>query len=86
VGEGVVSTYVEGRRPGAGAALPTVFATDAWASWTGTSFAAPQVAGAVAERCAAEPGTTPRQALAALLAGGRPTPDFGQALQILPGA
>ncbi|OLT11016.1 hypothetical protein BJF78_27965 [Pseudonocardia sp. CNS-139] len=86
VGEGVVSTYVAGRRPGGAGSVDEEFGTDAWASWTGTSFAAPQVAGAIAARCAAEPGMTPRPALASLLADGPPVPGFGQAVRILPGS
>jgi Subtilase family len=76
VGEDVVSTYVTGRHG------EHEFGPDAWASWTGTSFAAPQVAGAVAGRCAAEPGTTPRAALAGLLAGGHDVPGHGRALPV----
>ncbi len=52
--------------------------------WSGTSFAAPQVAGAVAALCSSS-GLTPRQALATLLGGGRHLPDFGRAVQIMPG-
>jgi hypothetical protein len=69
VAEGIVSTFV---------------ADSPWASWTGTSFAAPQVAAAVANGCA-EHGVSPRAALAALL-GSRPVdPAYGAALEILPG-
>jgi hypothetical protein len=82
VGEGVVSTYVTGRHPGDGTSGPVQFGPDAWASWTGTSFAAPQVAAAVADRCAAEPGSTPRQAMAGLLAGGSEVHEHGRALRI----
>jgi hypothetical protein len=85
IGEGIVSTYVEGRRLGGLGIEPAEFGPDAWACWTGTSFAAPQIAAAVAARCA-ESGMTPRQALDALLAEGRPLPGFGQALCLLPGA
>jgi len=63
---------------------PDTFGPDPFARWSGTSFAAPQVAGAVA-RLAQEYDLTPRQALARLLSSGKPVPDFGQALSILPG-
>jgi subtilisin family serine protease len=76
VGEGVVSTYVPGRHG------EHEYGPDAWAAWTGTSFAAPQVAGAVAARCAAEPGSTPREALADLLTTGHPVPGHGRALPL----
>lgn len=81
VAEGIVSTYVEGRRA---ADPPAVFGADAWACWTGTSFGAPQVAAAVAGRCAVD-GVRPRRALAALLAD-RPTePEYGSVVEILAG-
>jgi len=61
------------------------FGPDAWAVWTGTSFAAPQIAGAVANVCQAE-GIGVREALRRLLAAGRPVPGFGRAVgPILPG-
>jgi hypothetical protein len=73
--EDVVSTYVAGTRGSA------VFGADAWAGWTGTSFAAPQVAAAVAERMA-RTGSTPRRAVAALFAD-RPThAGFGAVVRI----
>jgi hypothetical protein len=84
VGEGAVSTYVQGRRPDRNGEPPAVFGSDAWACWTGTSFAAPQVAAAVADRCAAE-GGTPRQALAGLLEGRPVAPGFGSILEIMTG-
>jgi subtilase family serine protease len=51
--------------------------------WSGTSFAAPQLAGALARlHDSSEPL---RDTLRRLLAAGRPIPDFGQSLKILPG-
>lgn len=84
VGEGILSTFVQGTESYEFTADPDEFGPDAFARWSGTSFAAPQVAGAVARRVL-ERGSTPRQALADLLASGTPVPDFGQALEILPG-
>jgi hypothetical protein len=84
VAEGVVSTYVEGRESNEVDPDPDTFGPDAWATWTGTSFAAPQVAGGVARLCQ-ERGLPPRQALRELLRHGRPIPDFGRAIEILPG-
>ena len=63
---------------------PETFPADAFARWSGTSFAAPQIAGAVA-RLMHENGLGPRQAYVQLLALGKPLPDFGQAFSILPG-
>ena len=84
VGEGIVSTYVQGvRNPAFG--RETHFGPDAFASWVGTSFAAPQVSGAVA-RTMTELGVTGPEAVRALLAAGRPVAGFGKALRILPGA
>ena len=49
--DGIVSTYVRGTRPAASAtdegSVPQQFDGD-YAAWTGTSFAAPQIAGALA--------------------------------------
>lgn len=84
VGEGVLSTYVEGTESHVIDDRPDTFPVDAWATWTGTSFAAPQIAGAVA-RLADERSITPREALRELLRNGRSIPDFGLAVRILPG-
>jgi len=51
--------------------------------WSGTSFAAPQIAGALARLY--EDGYPLREALQTLLAAGLPVPEHGQALKILPG-
>ena len=75
---------MEGHR-GVEGARPTTFGPDPWATWTGTSFAAPQVAAAVANECA-DRGGTPRESLAALLAGRPSVPDYGVGLEILPGS
>ncbi len=76
VGEGIVSTFV----PGTAEATPqnqtppppTFVAPDPWATWLGTSFAAPQICGLVAATIA--PGKylqriPPRPALATVLRG-----------------
>lgn len=84
VGEGILSTYVQGEQSPAFTDDPETFGPNAFARWTGTSFAAPQVSGAVA-RIAQEQGISARRAYAQLLAAGRPLPDFGQTFSILPG-
>jgi subtilisin family serine protease len=85
VGEGVLSTLLPGAEdPAIDTHHPDVFGDSSWAVWTGTSFAAPQVTGAVARHCQ-ETGSSPREALAVLLAAGVSVPEFGQALVILPG-
>lgn len=84
VGEGVLSTFVEGSESYEFTPHPDDFGPDSFARWSGTSFSAPQVAGAAA-RLVQERGITPRQALAVLIDAGDPVPDFGQALSILPG-
>ncbi len=60
-GEDVVSTYFHGPGPDGGEPF------DGWASWSGTSFAAARLAGAVAAR-ADTAGTTVRSALEDLVA------------------
>jgi subtilisin family serine protease len=85
IGEGVLSTYVPGQESPLITSTPVVFpAPDPWALWSGTSFAAPQIVGALAARYQAT-GTHPRAALAELLATGQPIPEFGQAVRLLPG-
>ena len=85
IGEGILSTYVPGQESPLITSTPYVFqGPDPWALWTGTSFAAPQIAGVLAQAYQAS-GIHPRAALSALLATGRPIPDFGQAVRILPG-
>lgn len=85
VGEGVLSTYVPGRQNPAFAAAAEEFGVDAFARWVGTSFAAPQVAGAIA-RTMTELEVDGEQAVHALLAAGKPVAGYGRALHILPGA
>ena len=84
VGEGILSTYVQGTQSPEFTGHPQTFPADGFSRWSGTSFAAPQIAGAVA-RIMHENGLTPRQAYVKLLATGKPLPDFGQAFSILPG-
>ena len=48
VGESVVSTFVTGKEDPEIDPEPEIFGHNAWASWTGTSFAAPQVAARIA--------------------------------------
>lgn len=86
IGEGVVSTYVQGQEDGdlTEDPYPDTYGPDAWATWSGTSFAAPQITGAIVRICG-ETGLSPRTALRNLLARGTSIPGFGSALRILPG-
>lgn len=84
VAEGVVSTYVEGKESPELDLQPDRYGPDPWAFWSGTSFAAPQVAGAVA-RLRQEGSPSVSQALRDLLASGRPLLGYGQAIELLPG-
>ncbi len=80
VGEGQRSTLVPGREATPDGQHLNDFGQDAWAVWSGTSFAAPQIAGALARL---HDGQPLRQALGQLLATGQAVPGFGQALRIL---
>ena len=84
-GEAVLSTYVRGRETvEIDWRDPDEFTGEnPWAVWSGTSFAAPQISGALARRCQ-EFGERPSEALAWLLRQGPQLPDFGTALEILP--
>ena len=95
LGQGVVSTYVVGKEAPASDLLePDTFGPNSWATWSGTSFAAPQVAGAVVQMVRDGRAATARDALDALLdearrhsesANGAPTWDgYGVPLRILP--
>lgn len=84
IGQGLRSTYVQGRESNQVDPVPQDFGANAWAVWSGTSFAAPQITGALA-RLHEKHGYPLREALVRLLAAGRPLPEFGQALRILPG-
>ena len=84
VGQGLRSTYVEGRESSAVDPDPQTFGADSWAAWSGTSFAAPQVTGSLA-RLHEQYQYPLHEARRRLLAAGRPIPDFGQAIRILPG-
>lgn len=85
IGQGAHSTYVEGRESPLLDPDPRNFGPDAWGVWSGTSFTAPQITGALA-RLHEEYGYPLREALDRLLAAGQPVPGYGQALTILPGA
>lgn len=77
-GEGVVSTFVYGEEAPEDDPNPENFEVKApWAMWSGTSFAAPQVAGLIA---LASSGRTPREAAADLLRSGTRLPDYGIAI------
>jgi hypothetical protein len=83
IGQGIISTYVNGTESYLIDPDPQTFGLDAFAAWSGTSFAAPQIAGALARLH--DDGRPLRETLRVLLAAGRPIPDFGQAVKILPG-
>jgi subtilisin family serine protease len=86
VGEGVVSTFVPGEEETDQDPRPDTWPDDGhpWAVWSGTSFAAPQVAALVA-RTMAERSVGARAALQQVLDSGRPAPDVGRVLAVLPG-
>ena len=94
VGEGLVSTYVRGQEAPefSGSSLDDWPLHDPrpWAVWTGTSFAAPQVAGEVARRLAAaraagDGSATPHSIFGDMVSVGRRLPDYGVVLPILSG-
>jgi subtilisin family serine protease len=83
IGEGVRSTYVPGKESPSVDTDFEEFPKDAWALWSGTSFAAPQVAGAIA-KIALDDGVTPIEAKRRLLAGATEIPLYGKQVEILP--
>ncbi len=74
-GAGVVSTFVHGLESTARDPHPEDFrSTRPWAMWSGTSFAAPQIAGLIA---VGSQGRTAREAAADLVRSGSHVADFG---------
>ncbi|RZU48513.1 subtilisin family serine protease [Krasilnikovia cinnamomea] len=84
VGEGIRSVYPEGAESPLFDPEPDTFGPNAAAVWSGTSFAAPQIAGAVA-RISAEQNVSPRDAVDLLDARGKSVVGFGKAMRILQG-
>ncbi len=92
VGEGIVSTFVPGKEdpafqepPAHPDTYPLDGQLDAWAVWSGTSFAAPQIAGAISRTMREAGGIAPRAASWRLLAKGTFVPGYGKAMCLLPG-
>jgi hypothetical protein len=83
--EGICSVYVEGTEyPSPQNPHPDSYGADPWALWSGSSFAAPQVVGALTRLCR-ERELSPHAALRLLLEGGLPLGGFGRAVHLLPG-
>jgi len=86
VGVGVVSTYVQGKLPPEpNIGTDVVFPADAWATWSGTSFTAPQICAAVAQLCSETATLDPRSAFDQLLAGRSRLNGFGTVVHLLRG-
>jgi Subtilase family len=83
IAEGVRSTFVPGVESPEFDPDPDEFPDGAWALWTGTSFAAPQVAGAISV-LAHESGSTLTEARRTLLRGRSEIPLYGKVVEILP--
>ncbi|HEV2451375.1 MAG TPA: S8/S53 family peptidase [Streptosporangiaceae bacterium] len=92
IGQGISSTFVEGTEspfyasPSSAPPVPLAefHGKPPWAAWNGTSFVAPQIVGKLVQLCQTS-GQSPRTALRDLLAEGSPLPEFGRAIEILPG-
>lgn len=86
IGQGLVSTFVEGTESPVVAPQRSRFrGNPPWAAWSGTSFAAPQIVGALASGYQSGGEVPLRDLLDTILSGGRPVPGFGQAVKVLPG-
>jgi thermitase len=88
VGVGVVSTFVAGLMPPeATTTVPDyLFPSNSWAVWSGTSFSAPQICGAIAARCWADAALSPRAAFDQLTQGEPELQGYGYVIHnLLPG-
>ena len=88
IGEGVVSTYVIGEEsPDVDKDGPDSFFDNAWAIGTGTSFATPQIVGAIANLMSTNniDARTAKQQLLAPANEPKPTDGYGYRVGILPG-
>ena len=87
VGVGITSTFVEGYEPHTenGQLVTEFFGNNSWAYWSGTSFSAPQISGAVAQLCQLN-DVDPSVALDQLLNGRITLPGCGYVVPILPGS
>ena len=87
VGEGIVSTFVKGEEDpefGGNDVYPQGGEGDSWAVWSGTSFAAPQIAAQIAIN--RRGGKTAKAAVNALLSGNPPVlSGYGQPVVLLLG-
>jgi hypothetical protein len=86
LGQGVVSTYVFGTESRAyDPENPETFGRDSWATWSGTSFAAPQVTGAIVRTMREKGVPTARQAFETLMGHGKELfPGYGVSVRVLP--
>jgi hypothetical protein len=83
IGEGVRSTFVPGTESPSLDYDFEEFPNNAWALWSGTSFAAPQVVGAIA-KIAIDGRVTPTEAKRRLLEEAGEIPLYGKRVEILP--
>jgi subtilisin family serine protease len=85
VGEGIVSTFVKGEEDPAFDDGDDVYPEDSWAVWSGTSFAAPQIAALISKTCRQQ-NRTPGQVVDALFPTNQlPADGFGTRMVLLPG-
>jgi hypothetical protein len=84
VGVGVTSTFVRGMEPSTNG-QPVEFGLDSWGIWSGTSFSAPQIAGAVARRCLEDSTIDPQRAIDDLFAGQAVLDGYGHVFRLLSG-
>lgn len=86
LGQGVVSTYIAGTAASSADGVGSdAFPQDSWATWSGTSFAAPQVVGAIVRIMQEEDIPTARMAFDRLMSQGASVfPGYGASVRILP--
>jgi hypothetical protein len=86
LGQGVVSTYVIGQEiPQPPPLRQDTFGNDSWAVWSGTSFAAPQIVGAIAWTMQQDGWAgSPLEAFREVMRDAPKIESFGSAIRILP--